>query len=170
MLMHFPRLLWMILPYDNGLVLLFRWHFNNISNALTSNDKWLSALPASPLNMDEVGIIVKTGFSTQERLIARLDTFEDTRNQSNVVLVGDYATVPGAHFNHNGLEMPVYDALAWMIQAGYLSSQPQASRLQYYLNLTAAISSGNTDLARTIGETYGWELDIMKVSYYLNLA
>jgi len=183
MLMHLPRLhlrsrilafvvicllLWTVLPYDNGLVLLVRWHFNTVSEILTAKDRWLFQPPAFAVDMDDVGMVIKTGFSTRERLLARLDAFEDARNPSNVVLVGDYSTAPGARFNHNGLEMPVNDALAWMIESGSLLSRPYASRLQYYANLTGAISSGNTDLARTIGETYGWELDILKASLLLS--
>ncbi|KAJ8059841.1 hypothetical protein OCU04_011471 [Sclerotinia nivalis] len=49
-----------------------------------------------------------------------------------------------------------------MVESGSLSSRPDALRLQYYSNLTAALSGGNFELARTIGEIYGWEMDIMK--------
>lgn len=161
-------LLWTVLPYDNGLVLLVRWHFNTVSDTLTAKDGWLFEPPAFPLHMDDIGMVVKTGFSTQERLHALLDAFEDARNPSNVVLVGDYSTASDTHFNHNGLGMPVYNAVAWMIESGSLISRPFAPRLQYYWNLTAAISSGNTNLARTIGETYGWELDILKASLLLS--
>jgi hypothetical protein len=65
--------------------------------------------------------------------------------------------------------MPVYNALAAMIASGSLLSRPDAPRLQYYSNLTAAISSGKEELAQTIGETYGWELDIMKASFTFHL-
>jgi hypothetical protein len=114
--------------------------------------------------MEDVGLVIKTGFSTQERILARLDAFEDGRNQSNVVLVGDYSTQPGAHFSHNGQQMPVYDVLASMLESGSLSSKLSSPRLLQYSNLTAAIASGRTDLAHKIGEISGWELDIMKVS------
>ncbi|KAH8589621.1 hypothetical protein B0O99DRAFT_599760 [Bisporella sp. PMI_857] len=115
--------------------------------------------------MDAVGIIIKTGYSTQERLQARLDAFGDAQIQGRVVLVGDYGIGPGMQPNHSNLERPVYNALAAILESGSLLSQTDARRLQYYHNLTNAISSGSTGLARTIGETYGWELDIMKASF-----
>ena len=179
-LMHFPRLhlrsrvlivvvscvlLWTVLPYDNGLVLLVRWHFKGAVDALIVKDEWLFESPAFPLDMDDVGLVIKTGFSTRERLLARLVAFEDAHIQGRVVLVGDYSTAPGSIFNHSGLEIPVYNALAAMIESGSFLSRPNAPRLQYYSNLAAAISSGKEELAQTIGETYGWELDIMKASF-----
>ena len=157
-------LLWTVLPYDNGFVLLVRWHFNGAVEALTAKRKWLFDPPVFPLDMDDVGIVVKTGYSTRERLLARLETFEKSYIQGGVVLVGDYSTTPGAHLNHSGLRIPVYDALAATIESGSLLSRPDALRWQHYLNLSAAISSGNEELGQLIGKTYGWELDIMKAS------
>lgn len=158
-------LLWIVLPYDNAFILFVRWHLNTITSVLrfpSANDQWLFQSSAFPLDMDDVGLVIKTGFSTQERILAWLDALEDGRNQSNVVLVGDYSTQLGAHFSHNGQQMPVYDVLASMLESGSLSSMPSSPRLLQYSNLTAAIASGRTDLARKIGETSGWELDIMK--------
>ncbi len=94
-----------------------------LSTSLTAKDKWLFEPPAFPLDMDDVGIIIKTGFSTQERLRARLDAFEDAHLQGGIILVGDYSTAPGAHFNHRGQELPVYNPLAVMIESGSLSSK-----------------------------------------------
>jgi hypothetical protein len=154
-----------LLPYDNGLVLFFRWHLNTVRGALRPKDDWLHTRPRFPLDITDVGIIVKTGFSTQDRLLARLDAFEPGRDASNLVLVGDYATTVGAHFDHNGVQMPVRNALAGMIDSGALLSRPRAERLQYYWNLTAAIAGGFLDVALGIGRVYGWELDIMKASF-----
>ncbi|RDL39112.1 uncharacterized protein BP5553_03452 [Venustampulla echinocandica] len=141
---------WILLPYDNGLVLLVRWHFGHVSHALAASDAWMRKPPAFPLGTADVGLIVKTGFSTQERLVARLETLGKARDRSNVVLVGDYATGQRTHFKHNGAEMPVYNALAYMVDSGSLASRPNALRLQHYRNLTNAISGGETDLARYI--------------------
>ncbi|KAF7858564.1 hypothetical protein EAF04_009164 [Stromatinia cepivora] len=126
------------------------------------NDKWLSNPPAFPLEIDDVGLIIKTGFSTRERLVAQLDGLQEAHVGGNVVLVGDYSTVSGGLFRNDDLEIPVYDVLDIMVESGSLSSRLNASRLQHYYNLTAALSSGNFELAHTIGEMYGWEMDIMK--------
>lgn len=176
-MLHFPRLqlrsrillivvvflvlLWMVLPYDNGLVLILRWHSNTVSSILTAEDRGMFEAPAFPFDENSVGIIVKTGFTTQDRLIALLDGIDD---KSNILIVGDYSTAPGVHIIPGRPELPVYNALAWMIQRGYLASRPDSERLQHYLNLASAISNGNSTLAHTIGETHGWELDIMKAS------
>jgi hypothetical protein len=126
---------------------------------MTSEDNgWLSKLPTFPVEMDDVGIVIKTGFSTRERLLARRDILEEAHIQGNIVIVGDYSI-------DDDLEVPVHNVLATMIENGSLSSQLDAPRLQYYSNFTAALFRNDFKLACTIGETYGWELDIMKASY-----
>ncbi|KAL3423595.1 hypothetical protein PVAG01_05342 [Phlyctema vagabunda] len=166
-LVVFCMLLWMVLPYDNDFVLLVRWHFKKTLDHLAVKDGWLKEPAAFPISKNDVGMVIKTGFSTRERLVARLDAFEDAHARRNIVLVADYSTKPGAHFNYSGLELPVHDALAAMIENGSFSSRPNTLRLQYYSNLTSAFSDGNTELAHRIGGTYGWELDIMKKWYVL---
>lgn len=160
-------LLVLLLPYDSALVLLVRWHLNALSPAFAARDDYRHTPPRFPLHITDVGIIVKTGFSTQDRLVARLAAFEPGRDPTNLVLVGDYSTEPGRHFEHRGLQMPVYDALEGVVaSAALLSKAAGAERLGYYRNLTAAIASGDWDLARGIGTVYGWEMDIMKVSIF----
>jgi len=138
-------LLWVVLPYDNGLVLLVRWHANSVAAAVAVSDGWLLEAPAFPLDVSrDVGFVVKTGFNTRERLLAWLDALETSRgNASNVVVVGDYSTAEGSHVSRNGLEFPVYDALASVVEMGSFATQQDARRLRYYSD--------------------GWELDIMKV-------
>lgn len=124
-----------------------------------------SSPPAFPLELNNVGFIIKTEFSTRERLLAQLNVLEKAHIGGTIVLVGDYSTTSGGLFSNDSLEIPVHDVLATMVDSESLSSRPDAPRLQYYSNLTATISSCNRELARTIGETYGCELDIMKASY-----
>jgi len=158
----FLGLLWLSLPYDNTLVLMVRWHFNAITGAMTPNDRWTSESPPFPTSMDDVAMLIKTGFSTQERLVAKLKAISNAGSSTNIVLVGDYSTSPGSHFSCRGIEVPVYDALAWMINRDNISLQLNVNRLKYYGELTSAIAAGDKELALSIGETHGWELDIMK--------
>jgi len=68
------------------LFLFVRWHLNTVINVLRfplASDRW---------DMGDVGMIIKTGFSTREHILARLDVLDDGRNQSSVVLVSDYLT------------------------------------------------------------------------------
>jgi hypothetical protein len=169
-----------VLPYDNTLVLFIRWHLNTVRSwfrpSSSSPPSWIHARPRFPLDVTtDVGIILKTGFSTQDRLLARLAAFEPGRGPENLVLVGDYSTAANTHFvlnkDENGnvagpeVHIPVHNALASMIDSGALLARPRAERLQYYWNLTTAIANGDEELAFSIGRVYGWELDIMKASY-----
>lgn len=179
--LHFPRLLlrsriviflmfcallWAFLPRQSSFFLLVRWHFKGAVDTLTANDAWLSEPPLFPVDIHDVGFIVKTGYSTQERLFARLDAFLRTNTplQDCVVLVGDYSATPGMFANYSVLDLPVHDVLAEMMEDGALDSKMNATRLHYYSSLKGALARGETGLAQSIGESHGWELDIMKVS------
>jgi hypothetical protein len=166
-------LLTLLLPYDNSLVLLIRWHLHSLRTIFSSpSSSQFNTRPLFPLDLTtDVGIIVKTGYATQDRLAARLAAFEPARDPSNLVLVGDYSTAVGAHFelpNNSGdarkRTIPVHNALAAMIGSGALLARPRAQRLLYYWNLTEALANGDEQRAGEIGKEYGWELDIMKAS------
>ncbi|KAM3068456.1 hypothetical protein ACMFMG_009597 [Clarireedia jacksonii] len=120
--------------------------------------------------MDDVGIIVKTGFSTRERLLVQSDILRKAHSRGNIVIVGDYFAAPGGPPSYDSLQAPVHDALAMMIENGYFSSRLDALRLQHYYNLTATLAAGNLRLAREIGKRYRWEMDIMKCISGLELA
>ena len=163
----FSGLLWLSLPYDNKLVLIVRWHFNAVTGAMTPNDRWISESPPFHIGTDDVAMLIKTGFSTQERLAAKLKAISNPGSPRNIVLVGDYSTPPGSHFSCNGIEVPVHNALAWMINRENISPQLNVSRIKYYSELTSAIAAGDRELALSIGETHGWELDIIKAGSIL---
>jgi hypothetical protein len=150
-----------IQPHDNAVLLIVRRYM------ATRKDRWMSKSPAFPIEMDDVGIIIKTGFSSRERLLAQSDILRIGHSRGNIVIIGDYSSVPGGHPSYDNLQAPVYDVLAIMIEDGSLSSRLDAARLQHYHNLTAALSGGNLRLAREIGKNHRLQLDIMKVSYIL---
>ncbi|PQE18978.1 glycosyltransferase family 31 protein [Rutstroemia sp. NJR-2017a WRK4] len=118
--------------------------------------------PSFPIEIDDVGIIIKTGFSTREYLLAQSDILRIGHSRGNIVIVGDYSSVPGGHPSYDNLQAPVYDVLAIMIGDGSLSSRLDAARLQHYYNLTAVLSGGNLRLGREIGKNHRLQLDIMK--------
>ena len=159
----FLALLWLLLPIDSRTFLYLRWHFNSLTGTMVPDDRWISQPALFPIGTEDVAILVKTGFSTQGRLEAMLNATISTRSSHDVVLVGDYRT----SFWRNGVDVHVHDALAWMIKRDKISRNLNVSRLEYYTQLTAAIAAGERELALTIGETHGWELDIMKASSIL---
>lgn len=153
-----------VLPYDNTIRLFFRWHLHNLSKAIFPNAHHLTTPPPFRLDTSDLGIILKTGFSTQDRLLARLAAFSPALHPKNLVVVGDYATDPGDHFQLGAAEIPVHNALAEILKTGVPASKQRAPRLLHYGNLTAAIADGHEDAAHSIGCAHGWELDIMKAS------
>lgn len=159
-----PGFIWLLLPYNHKWVLILRWHYNSVTGTLNPNDDWISEPSPFNIDMDDVAMIVKTGFSTQERLSAKLEAISDSENPNNLVLVGDYSTTPGSHFICKGIKVPVHNALAWMLDKENISLQLNVDRLHYFSDLTSAIDTGDRELALSIGKTHGWELDIMKAS------
>lgn len=134
---------------------------------MTPNDRWISKSSPFHVGTDDVAMLIKTGFSTQERLAAKLKATSNAGSPRNTVLVGDYSTSAGSHFSCNNIEVPVHNALAWMINRENISPQLNVSRLKYYSELTSAIAARDRELALSIGQTHGWELDIMKASSIL---
>ncbi|RDW63406.1 hypothetical protein BP6252_10951 [Coleophoma cylindrospora] len=183
MLMHVPRLrlrvyilvsviflglLWLLLPYDHDIVLNVRYHFNDITGTSKLDDGWTFEPAPFEIDPDDVAMVIKTGYSTQERLTAKLKAASNTANPNNIVVVGDYSTSPSSHFRCNGIEVPVHNALDWMLDKENISPQLNKTRLHYYSELTSAIEAGDRELAMSVGETHGWELDIMKASSILS--
>ena len=179
MLQHVPRLrlrtnalllvflstvLWLSLPYNNKVVLIVRWHLNAVTGATTIDERWLFEPPLFPISTDDVAVLIKTGYSTQARLTASLEAVSDAFNPRNLIVIGDYSTSLGSHFSCNDTEVPVHNALAWLIDREHIPQQLNISRLKHYSELTAAIAAGDTELAFSVGKAFGWELDAMKAS------
>ncbi|RDW57289.1 hypothetical protein BP5796_12739 [Coleophoma crateriformis] len=124
-----------------------RWHLNDITGASKLDDGWIFEPAPFEIDPDDVAMVIKTGYSTQERLTAKLKAASNTANPNNIVLVGDYSTTPSSHFRCNGIEVPVHNALAWMLDKENISPQLNKTRLKYYSELTSAINAGDRELA-----------------------
>ncbi|EER25784.1 hypothetical protein CPC735_042280 [Coccidioides posadasii C735 delta SOWgp] len=155
-------LLWTALPYDSSIRLALRFNLNALGSPFTSQRLFVKP-PAFPVTISkDAGIILKSGFGTKDRISAWLEWHQE-RSFVDILVVGDFATQPGQHYNYSGRQLNVHDLLALMLENGSLPPGLSHPRLLKYSNLTAAIATGDTNLALELSKSFGWELDAMKV-------
>lgn len=159
--------LWATLPYDNALRSSARFNTHRLVTFLRGplrNERWLYEPPAFPVDWSrDVGIILKTGYGTQERALAWVEALPAGISPESVVIVGDFdaelATREGAR---SGLK--VHDVIARIADEKLVACEDaRCPRAEKYMNLKAAISAGEDGLARNYSRSFGWELDAMKV-------
>lgn len=159
--------LWATLPYDNALRSSARFNTHRLVNFLRGplrNERWLYEPPAFPVDWSrDVGIILKTGYGTQERALAWIEALPTGISPENVVIVGDFdaelVTRAGAR---SGLK--VHDVIARIMDEKLVACEgARCPRAEKYMNLKAAVSAGEDELARNYSSSFGWELDAMKV-------
>ena len=146
--------------------LAIRLHIQVPLQRSLTGEKLLSRQPPYPVNLAaDVALIIKSGFGTKDRLQGSLQFLqEDGPHFSSIILVGDFATRPGQHYNCNGVELPVYDVIRMTIDSATIAQPADLPpKLDKYARLQEAISKDDVDLARTLSNEFGWELDAMKV-------
>ncbi|PVH74572.1 glycosyltransferase family 31 protein [Cadophora sp. DSE1049] len=138
----FFLLIWSCLPYDNKAVLIIRIKIEKIrylaKGTFSSHDKHANPPGTYPVEISEVGMVIKTGYGTRDRLQARLETLGEGWDVENTIIAGDYSsrTARKGDLLKNVNEMEVHDVLE-----GLLDEEGEIS-----------------DDIRGIG----WELDILK--------
>lgn len=153
------------LPYDHErrVAILWNWHHLTASSPETL-DGWLTRTPAPKWTNwnDDVGVILKSGYGTQQRMPAWLEA--TSIPDSEIVLIADFATRPGEQILHGDRKLPVHDVVGRMMVEGALTSKEMGhGRFGKYLNLTATIKAGDVEQAQILVKNFGWELDAMKV-------
>ncbi|GKT40283.1 uncharacterized protein ColSpa_00464 [Colletotrichum spaethianum] len=157
-------LLYLILPYDNPLVLAFRFNFSGLQlwfrGSGIEKDAWLYKPAKYPIEYrTDVGLLIKTGYGTRHRLAAQLEAFDlTTENADAFVVVGDWT--PRADSKIGGVE--VQDAIGGVMAMPEMRSHHDAPKFQEYLALKEAVQNGDDAKATEIGKSFGWDLDALK--------
>ena len=117
--------------------------------------------------MRDVAIIIKTAYSTIDRLTAQLDSL-GFHGDYSLLVVADFATELTWEIHPVDIDddlssrtVKVHDAIKILLETGQVNREN--SRIRKYEKLQTAISSGNNDQAEAIGREVGWELDAVKV-------
>ncbi|KAF6826999.1 glycosyltransferase family 31 [Colletotrichum plurivorum] len=157
-------LLFLVLPYDNPLVLAIRFNVASLGNWLRGDgiakDAWLYKPAQWPIDYhDDVGLLIKTGYGTRHRLAAQLEAFELTPEDTDAfVVVGDW-TPPG-NGTHAGV--PVRDAVGGLMEMPEMRRHGDHPKFREYLSLRHAIEKGDDAVAMEVGKNFGWDLDALK--------
>lgn len=158
--------LWIFLPYDNPVLLLFRFVAQKTFSFLRvpfDDERWLYELPEFPVDLSkDVALVIKTGYGTQERVPALFDALDmvyQKEDDDNILVVGDFSK----QYELNGREIVIHDMVAAVMGDKRLRGVRHMDRFYKYGNMTAAIKKGNKKQAKDIAKKVGWELDALKV-------
>jgi len=160
------------LSYDNILVLQARSYADIIEHYIKETSVLRSKhyIQANdPISTEDIGLIIKTGYSTRERLPARLQTL-GYWNLDGVAIVSDYETEISILDGDGvtGRQVQIHDALAGIMSEEWI--EPSSRRVKQYREFNEAVKNASSsnpihhDLL-----TFGWELDIVKVSPKMGL-
>lgn len=153
----------LIFPPDAPLYLATHWAGVCLSSLLhptSSTDAWLLSGPGPhPVDFEtRVGILVKTGYGTRERLSAQLEVIGlGEWDAERAVVVADFARGGGG--GRPVIRDAVGELMAYLEGWGF----GEADRFRKYAELREAIEAGDEERAQEIGRNVGWELDALKV-------
>lgn len=149
------------LAYDNSVRLFFRWHTTSVLTHLRppNHHSFSNTTTWYPVEMENIAMIIKTGWATRHKLAARLASYDEARNKESVVIVADYKSQGARPDGNKGPRIPVYDVLERLLKDVVAPEAQPHPRLEQYRKLRNAIQKG---LKKVPGGVKGWELDIMK--------
>ncbi|KAJ0337458.1 hypothetical protein COL922a_006732 [Colletotrichum nupharicola] len=165
-------LLFLVLPYDNPLVLALRFNVSGLSNWWRGDgvekDAWLYSPAKYPIDFrTDVGLLIKTGYGTRHRLAAQLEAFElSAADADSFVVVGDWT--PRGNGTYAGVE--VHDAVGGVMAMPEMRKHHNAPKFQEYIALRDAIEKGDDQRATEIGQSFGWDLDALKFIWGLEFV
>ncbi|KAK1990960.1 family 31 glycosyltransferase [Colletotrichum falcatum] len=163
-------LLYLLLPYDNPLVLALRFNFSGLQlwfrGSGVDKDAWLYEPASYPVDYDaDVGLLIKTGYGTRHRLPAQLEVLGlAAEDADSFVVVGDWTPPDGGKME--GVD--VHDAIGGVMALPEMKSHLDAPRFKEYLALKDAVRDGDEAKATEVGKTFGWELDALKFIWGLD--
>jgi len=160
-------LLKLFLPADNVIFLALHWRWHIIKARLFESQAGTTAWVLTrgqhiPDFITNVGILIKTGYGTRDRLPAQLEALGLREwDPDRVLVVADFSNI-GNMTEHDAV---IQDAVGGLLKSmrGTLETG-NVPRFRKYASLKQAVDEGDDAKARSIGKNVGWELDALKVS------
>lgn len=162
--------LYSLTPYDSPIRSFFRFHSNVIEDYVQErhpNDAWLFKEQRYPVDpAKDIGIIVKTGYGTRERVPRALYALANETLFTDIIVTQDFPASSSPKHQHkmNGKPVPVVDIVGWNLERGALAGAEHMERISKYKHLASAVEAEEWQLADGLGKSMGWELDALKVS------
>lgn len=155
---------WLV-PSDNAVRSLLRFHWHRTSGLFQTpmnEQKWIFQRPKYPVNFyNDVGLLIKTGYGTQDRVLAQMEAMglEGTRNA--VIVAGNFNTT----LEGKDISVDVVDVIGKMFDERDMADWKEYPRAQQYRALQEAIAAGDDEKAKGISKESGWDMDILKVCF-----
>ncbi|KAK7932595.1 hypothetical protein PG985_003307 [Apiospora marii] len=160
--------IYLLTPYDSTVRSAFRFQQTIVSDYIQHkypSDKWLLGAPKYHIDpVQDVGVVVKTGYGTRRRVPNMLNAYSKEEFTGDMVIVQDYP-VEDNNQNYtlpNGKNVPVLDVIGWMLENKMLAGKENYERVSKYRHLTEAIEGEELFLSEELSKDIGWELDAMK--------
>jgi hypothetical protein len=152
-------------PYDSSFRAFYRFHRNTLQGYLANRHSWISSAGLHPVDIERnVGVIIKTGYGTRQRVPKLLAAIAEEKFVTDTIVVQDYPVGLEAQYTWpNGDVVPTIDAIGWLIQNDLLKEQEHSARLSKYSSVVEAIQAQDWAHAEELSRAVGWELDAMKV-------
>lgn len=152
-------------PYDSSFRAFFRFHRNTVQGHLGGRHGWITSAARYPTDIErDVGVIIKTGYGTRQRVPKLLAALADKSFVADMVIVQDYPVgLEAGYAWPDGDAVPTIDAIGWLIENDLLKQQGHSERLSKYHSVVEAIQSEDWGHAEELARSVGWELDAMKV-------
>ncbi|KAH7039752.1 uncharacterized protein B0I36DRAFT_309219 [Microdochium trichocladiopsis] len=160
--------LYSLTPYDSSIRSFFRFHSNVIEDYVQEkhpSDAWLFKEQRWPVDAaKDIGIIVKTGFGTRDRVPRALYALANESLIADIVVTQDFPVSNKAKDQYKlaGKPVPVVDIVGWNLERGALAAAEHLERISKYRHLAAAVEAEEWQLADGLGKSMGWELDALK--------
>lgn len=158
---------WMAQPLDSRVRLALRFNMGRLAQRARGGDSRLLRGPARH-RVDlasDVGFLIKTGYGTRHRLPEQLDALSRGgllgHEGRGFLVVGDWTAANASDAKRLGAE--VHDAVNMVMEAKVGDRWRDHQRFNKYRSMQGAVAAGDEARALLVGQTYGWELDALKV-------
>ncbi|KAI0126030.1 hypothetical protein BJ170DRAFT_672246 [Xylariales sp. AK1849] len=160
-------IVYILSPYDSTVRSGFRFQKKLVSDYIQHNypsDKWLFRAQRYPIDpVQDIGILLKTGYGTRKRVPKALAALGNETFDSDILILQDYPLLNGqAYTSPNGKNIPVVDIIGWMLETKKLKGKEHVERITKYQHLADAIDAEEWFVSDGLSKSMGWELDAMK--------
>lgn len=163
----FLLVIWLLSPYDSMVRTGLRFQSTLVADYFQHNhpsDSWLLQKQRYPIDpVQEVGIVLKTGYGTRKRVPKALAALGNETFDCDIIVIQDYPVLKKQDYAlPGGKKVPAVDIIGWMLDKKMLEGKERVERLTKYKHLSDAIEAEEWFVADGLGKGIGWEMDALK--------
>ncbi|KAK6819355.1 hypothetical protein PG987_015838 [Apiospora arundinis] len=168
-------LLWILLPNDHSLRLWARFNLSSIIDpTLTTKQIYATPVPYPVDLVNDVALVVKSGYATRHRLRGWLDLLQRGQDFNNFLFVADFDTDDLKMVDAKAEPVVVHNVANMTMhrvqQHLNFEAQKRYPRIEKYTMLEGALKHEYNTIAEGVAKDSGWEMDTIKFIPSLELA